>query len=232
MKIRLLTILPCLLYGLSLSAQHYDYNYTEDETCVNEFSARIKEPDKSKKWYKYAYLPLMRMNKSLKSKVAQLEQTQRDEQQKVLNMKSEMERKLKDYEFLMRTDKGLFKGYESYKESTPNAFEQLEENAKYRIMTIEDVNRLDAKLIEIQSKRKEIEDNSNNDSQKKRRYNEELTPLLMEAEAIIDSLMEHLDNSMFSEEQRNYIKELNQQYNNYVEIVNPEESKTIRNRRR
>ena len=202
MKTTVIAILLCICYNDVANAQQREVSKSYKSVDLSQ----IKDKEKKKDWYNNYVKPLDTERKILERELKK----EREKSKKTDDEIKELNRKIRAYKFILRTDSTIFNEYKASK------YQGIEVDAQLQL--IGDVQKLRDILKRLDDKKNQIDQEftrSKDNRLKKNQYKEKLLSDIEEA----SKLLIRIDKIKYSKDQKIYLNNLNKRYNKYYELL-------------
>ena len=202
MKTTVIAILLCICYNDVANAQQREVSKSYKSVDLSQ----IKDKEKKKDWYNNYVKPLDTERKILERELKK----EREKSKKNDDEIKELNRKIRAYKFILRTDSTIFNEYKASK------YQGIEVDAQLQL--IGDVQKLRDILKRLDDKKNQIDQEftrSKDNRLKKNQYKEKLLSDIEEA----SKLLIRIDKIKYSKDQKIYLNNLNKRYNKYYELI-------------
>ena len=202
MKTTVIAILLCICYNDVANAQQREVSKSYKSVDLSQ----IKDKEKKKDWYNNYVKPLDTERKILERELKK----EREKSKKNDDEIKELNRKIRAYKFILRTDSTIFNEYKA------SQYQGIEVDAQLQL--IGDVQKLRDILKRLDDKKNQIDQEftrSKDNRLKKNQYKEKLLSDIEEA----SKLLIRIDKIKYSKDQKIYLSNLNKRYNKYYELI-------------
>lgn len=202
MKTTVIAILLCICYNDVANAQQREVSKSYKSVDLSQ----IKDKEKKKDWYNNYVKPLDTERKILERELKK----EREKSKKNDDEIKELNRKIRAYKFILRTDSTIFNEYKASK------YQGIEVDAQLQL--IGDVQKLRDILKRLDDKKNQIDHafpHPKNNRLKKDQYKEKLMSDITEA----DKLLDRIKKIKYSKEQKEYLNNLRDKYEEYRVLI-------------